>query len=700
MKKITALFAATLLVASASAQKLDRSIKPKPGPAPEINLGEIESFELENGLKVFVVENHKVPRVAYSIVLDVDPFAEGEAKGYTDVAGELMGRGTTSRAKDKLDAEVDFIGATLSTSSSGVYAASLTKHQDKLLGIMSDVVLNPAFKQEEFDKIITQTKSGLQTSKDDPDAIASNVVSALNFGKDHPYGEITTEGTVDNITLDMCKKYYQTYFKPNVAYMAVVGDVTVKEVKPMIEKYFGSWAKGDVPKADYPLPKGPGKTRVAVVNKPGAVQSVINVTYPVDLKPGADDAIKAQVLNTILGGGFTSRLFMNLREKHGFTYGSYSSLKKDEIMGQFSAYAKVRNEVTDSSVTEIMRELNRIRDEKVAQEELDGIKSYLTGNFAMSLESPQTIAKFAVNIERYGLPKDYYQNYLKNLSAVSVDDVQAMAKKYIRPDEAFITAVGNKDEIADNLAKFSANNEVEFYDIYGDVYKESMRPAPEGVTAKSVIDKYVFAVYGSSGSDLEKKLKKIKDVKHTMSASMAGMPEGMSITIERYTKAPNKMATYVKMGENILQKELFNGTEGRSISQQGTQKLEGKDLEEAKYEAMMALESKYDDLGFKLELKGMEKVEGNDAYVIEVTSPTGKVTSEYYDATSGYKVKSVGTEESPMGSMTVTSLMSDYKTVEGINYPHKLLVEQGPQKIDMTVTSIEVNTKLKDDLFE
>ncbi|MGZ6539857.1 MAG: M16 family metallopeptidase, partial [Bacteroidia bacterium] len=459
MKKVIFSITAVLLFSTAFAQKgdknLDRSIRPKPTEAPIIKLGDIKSFELPNGLKVFVVENHKQPTVAYSIALDIHPGLENDAVGTADITSSLLTSGTKTRSKDQIDNDIDFIGATLVANPKGLYAASLKKQQTKLLELMSDVLLNPDFKQEELEKLKTQNLSGLAQQKDDPDAISRNVKAVLNYGTKHPYGELTTEESISKITLDKCNNYYQTYFRPNVAYMAIVGDITLEEVKPLIEKYFGAWQKAEVPNSTFEMPVAPAKTRVAVVNKAGAVQSVINVTYPVDLKLNSDDAIKAKVMNTILGAGFSSRLFINLREKHGYTYGSYSSLTNDELVAEFSAYAKVRNAVTDSSVTQILYELNRIRTEKVSQDELDGIKNYLTGNFAISLEDPETIARFAINIERYKLPKDYYTNYLKNLAAVSVDDVYAMAQKYIRPENATILVVGDKDAISQKLAVFS-----------------------------------------------------------------------------------------------------------------------------------------------------------------------------------------------------------------------------------------------------
>lgn len=699
MKKILSILVAATLTLGLSAQKLDRSVRPTAAAAPEIKLGKTEQFTLPNGLKVFVVENHKLPKVAYSLSLDVDPVLEGDMAGYVSTSGELIGRGTKNRTKDQLNKEVDFIGASLSTSSTGVYASSLKKHQGKLLEIMSDVVLNADMKQEELDKIKKQSISGITSEKDNPDAIAGNVRSALIYGKDHPYGEIPTEESIEAITLEKCKEYYATYFKPNVAYLAVVGDVTVAEVKPLIEKYFGTWEKGEVPINKYKTPIAPKETKVAFVHKEGAVQSVINITYPINLKLNSPDRIKVRLMNGILGGGMTGRLFMNLRETHGFTYGAYSSLNDDKLVGNFNAHAKVRNEVTDSSVTEFMNELNRLVNEKVTEEELQSIKNYLTGTFAYTLQDPQTIARFAINTEKYNLPEDYYATYLKQVEAVTVDDIQAMAKKYIKPGNAYVLVVGDK-EISDKLKGFAKSKEVDFYDTYGNDWVEPLKPAPAGVTAESILDKFIEAKYGMpAGKKLDKKLKKVKDLTVKMNASV----QGQVIGITRYNKAPNKMAMVIGMGAMVIQKQTFNGTVGKMTGMQGNKTLEGDELEDLKAEAKMFSDVDYKSTGDTYTLLGVEMLNGKEAYKIEVADKAGDKSFDWYDAASGLKVKTVATKdvgEQAGGVMTTTSEFSDYKVVSGINFAHKIIQVVGPQKLDMEVTSVEVNTKLGDDVFE
>ena len=689
MKRIFINIALCLAVIAASAQ-VDRSVMPEAGPAPKIELGEIQSFTLDNGLKVFVVENHKLPRVTYSLELDIDPFAEGDKMGYTDLAGDLMSKGTTNRTKEELNFEIDYIGANFGTSGSGMFGRSLSKHQETLLDIMSDVVLNTDMKEEELEKLKKQYISGLQTEMDDPDAISSNVRRVLLYGKDHPYGEIMTEETVENITLEDVKNYYNTYWAPNVSYMAVVGDINLKQAKKLVTKYFGKWERKEVPTHEYEAPSQPDQMQIAFVNKPGAVQSVITVCNTIDLKPGSEDAINAVVTNGILGGGFVSKLNLNLREANSFTYGARSSINSNELVGNFLATAKVRNEVTDSALIETMKELGNMLSGEVTEDELQTIKNYRTGIFASSLENPGTKANFAINIEKYDMPEDYYATYLKKLSEVTLEDVNATSKKYINPNKGFMLVVGNQEEVADKVKALSPTGMISFYDSYGNPVEETtMKAAPEGVTAKSVIDAYVEAAGG------EKKVKGVTAMKQTFTMSMQGMQlEGRSLVV-----SPNKLVNEISMGGNIAQKFVVNGDKGTMSGMGGARPLTEEELASMKEEAVIIPELMYSSEGYSMELKGVDTKAEQEVYVIDITGPSGDTKTNYYATESGLLVASISVSETPQGNISEETIYMDYKDVDGVKFPHTMKVAAGPQRIEMTVTELLVNPKIDDSEF-
>ncbi len=690
MKNKVLIFAVLLTFAVSAFAQLDRSKRPEPGPAPTINIGEYESFQLENGLKVFVVENDKLPRVSFSLVIDRDPIMEGTSAGYINLAGQLMRTGTENRTKDQIDEEIDFIGATLNTSSTSVFGSSLKKHTNKLLDVMSDVVLNAKFTEDELEKLRKQTLSGLAYQKDDPGSIMSNVRSALMYGLDHPYGEQVTEETVKSVTLDMCQNYYKDYFVPNIAYLAIVGDITKDEAENLVNKYFGNWQSKEVKSLEYPQPKAPLIRKVAVVDRPNAVQSVINVAYPIDLPKGSEDEIPATLANTILGGGiFSARLLENLREDKGFTYGAYSRLTADEIVGSFYAYCEARNSVTDSAVTEFLHEMKRMRTEKVDEDNLQLIKNYRTGSFSRSLESPQTIASFALNIARYNLPLDYYKNYLKKLNAVTADEILEVSKKYIKPNNSYVIVVGNAEEVADGLKKFSVNGKIDYYDIYGNQYDPSSKAIPEGMTAADVIDKYVESLGGKEN------LLKVEDV----IVKMKGKIQNFDITITSYKKAPNKSFTDVDAG--VMKQEVkFDGEKGKQSGMGQEMMMEGDMLEMMKVQSEMNSFLKYDKLGISAELTGVKDVNGSDAYEITLTLPSGKKLIDYYDTQTGLKVRELSTTDTPQGSFTQTVDFSDYKEIDGVMYPFKVVQQMGMGPMELEVTSVEVNTGLDDSLFE
>ena len=690
MKKYLFLFIAGLFLAVSLSAQLDRTRPPKPGPAPVINIGNYDMFTLSNGLKVIVVENHKTPVISWQLTLDVDPVMEGEAKGYVDLAGQLMRAGTRNRTKQAIDEEIDFIGASLSTFSTGLFGQSLTRHRDKLLSLMSDVLLNPVFPQEELDKVLTQSISALTASENDGNYIANNVISSVVYGKDHPYGEVVTKESLNNIKRDQLVGYYNTYFRPNAAYLVIVGDITTKEAKKLSKKYFSSWKKGDVPKHIYPTPQAPDANKVAFGSREGAVQSVLAVTYPINLKPGDPDAIKAGVMNSILGGGaFSGRLMQNLREDKAYTYGARSSLSSDRLVGSFSARTEVGNNVTDSALVEVLNEMNRMVKEKVDQPSLDLVKNFMNGSFARSLESPRTIANFALNIERYKLPKDYYATYLEKLAAVTVEDVYAKAGKYIRPENAWIVIAGNKDEVAPKLAGFSKNNEVLFFDSYGRKVEQSATDIPAGMTAERVIENYLKALGGSE------KLKSVTEQVIKMSTEM----QGMTLEMVSYHKMPGKILVTTSVGGNVMQKQVLNGDRGQVSAMGQKMELSGTQLEEMKTQARIFPELDYNSMGYEVSLTEIEAVEGKPAYKVKVTAPGGNSKTDFFDVASGLKVRTVASQQTQMGPMTVTASYSDYRETNGIKIPYAIKQSVGPQNIDLKVTAVEINGGISDDLF-
>jgi predicted Zn-dependent peptidase len=691
MKSLYAFLSIALLtIAACTTTKIDRSVAPTPGPAPTINIGKYDTFRLDNGLRVIAVQNPKLPRVSYSITLDRGPVLEGDIAGFTGFAGNLLTAGTESRTKAEIDEAVDFIGARLNSSAGGLSGSSLSRHSDALLEIMRDVLTNPTFPEDELEKVRKQSLSGLANAKTSADQISGNISSIMAYGKDHPYGEVETEATIEAITRNDLIRYYQTYFRPNIAYLVVVGDITPEKAVAQAKKYFGDWKPKQVERASFEKPRQPNGNRVAFVPLKGAVQSVINITAPVELPPGHPDAIAASVMTNILGGGvFGGRLKQNLREDKAFTYGARANLVTDPEIGRFSASASVRNEVTDSAVVEFLYEIERITTELVEDTTLQFIKNYMNGSFARSLESPQTIARFALNIERYNLPKDYYSTYLSKLEAVTVEDVLRVAQRYINPNNLYITVVGNKDEVGESLAQFARSGKVEYYDLYGNPWSD-LEKVPEDVTLDVVINAYYDALGG---------VEALKNVNTTIeSGSMSMGP--MALNYSKKTKMPDKMLMTVSMGEMEVTRQVINGKTGSSSQMGAANPMSEEEIVQARMQIDLLSLTRLADYGLNAELKGIGSFNGQRAYVVDMKKESELLSTSYYSVDSGLQLGSEAKSETPQGELTVVTEIKAYTEASGIKFPSEIIQQVGPQSIAITLDEIQVNRRLNDSEFK
>ncbi len=690
MKYILSLLTVLLSFTAYGQLQIDRSHAPAPGPAPEINIGTPATFTTDNGIKVFVVESHKVPKVTVSLILKKDPIMEGDKVGYVGMSGTMMRRGTQTKTKAELDKAIDFLGGSVHTSSGGASASSLSKNFDKIFALFADVILNPAFRDSELVKVKTRTLSSLEAAKENPGSIMSNVVRVVNYGKSHPYGEIETPETVKNISVNDLKSYYNTFWKPNIAYMAFVGDISVAHARELVDQYLGQWKEGQVPDEKYAQPQKPGQTTVYIANRPSAVQTNIDITAPIELKPGASDYFAIRLMDQVLGGGSSGWLFQDLREKYGFTYGAYSSVSSDPLVGSFAASAAVRTAVTDSALQRFMFQLNRIRNDEVSIAKLDSAKNIISGHFALSLERPSRIAQFALSIARYDMPKDYYKNYLKSIDSVTVAEIQQVAREYITPEHANIVLVGNAKVFADSLDKYGR---VQYVDIYGNPIAAPVnKSAPEDVTAADVVNKYLDAIGGRA------KLETVKDLTIKASADMRGQTLALS---QKYLLPDHYLMTMsIPSRDMTIMKTTVNG-DSVSMQRMGqNMPLSPEKKQDFLQQANPFPEMTFLDGKHKLELTGIESINGKEAYALKVTDGSDKTTTYYFDTKTGLELRQVTSIETPQKEMQQISDISDYKAVDGILFPSKIASKTGPMTLNMTIDSIEVNSGLTADAFK
>ncbi len=453
MRPILVLFALSVLQAGAA---IDRSRKPEPGPAPEAAFPDYTTRELPNGLKVFVIQDDRKPSVTFRLLIKGGASQDGDKPGLSGFVGTLLNRGTKTRDAMKFATESDSIGAQIESASGAdaisVSAGGLTKYTDTLLELLVDATLNPTFPAEQFAKEQKKALSALAAEKQQPESLAGKLAARVVYGAEHPYGRYRTEESVAAITRDDLVKYHDTWFAPNNATLAIVGDVQADDILARVAKAFAGWQRKDVPTTTFPVaPKVNGLT-IHLVDRPGSVQSNIVVTNPGPAR-SASDVPEINVTNATLGGGFSGRLFQNLREKHGWTYGAYSVFDMQKLAGDFAAQAETRNEVTAPAIEETLKEIKRLQTEPVPAPELELQREYNVGNYLLSLESAGRTAQRVQDIELYGLDPDFYKLYAKRMASTTAEQVQATAQKYLSTENVALVVVGEAKQIQPSLEK-------------------------------------------------------------------------------------------------------------------------------------------------------------------------------------------------------------------------------------------------------
>jgi predicted Zn-dependent peptidase len=432
----------------------DRSAPPTVGPPPRLQLPAVQKHALGNGLRVWVIERHTVPTAQVMLVVKSGSAADPAGKyGLASLTAAMLTEGAGGKGSLAIADELDFLGADLGASSS--FDASLVALSVPVarlapaLGVMADVVLRPDFPQSELDRLREQRLTALRTAKDSPPAIASVAFPLVVYGPGHRYGGTAggTSETITGFTREDLRQFHATHFRPDQASLVVTGDLTPSAVLPLLETAFGGWRAPAVaaPAGAVPTPQPLKARTVTIVDKPGAPQSVIQIGA-VGVPRTTPDYFALEVLNTVLGGSFTSRLNQNLREQHGYTYGARSGFDMRRAAGPFSAAASVQTDKTAEAVTEFFKELNGVR-APIPADELAKAKNYVALSFPGEFESSADVAGMFAELIVYDLPDDYYATYVDRVLAVTSADVERVAKQYIVPDRLAVVIVGDRQAI-------------------------------------------------------------------------------------------------------------------------------------------------------------------------------------------------------------------------------------------------------------
>ena len=688
-KKI--IIALVIILSSSANAQIDRSIMPESGPAPEIFFGKPQTFNLDNGLTVMVVENTKLPRASASLSFDNPLIFEGDIAGVSSILAEMVGNGTQSISKEDFIEEIDYMGASLNVTGSGAFAGSLKRYFPRVLELMASAVLEPLFTQEEFDRQKNLIKESLKTGDKDVATAANRVEGFITYGSQHPNGEFVTQESLDKASLQDAIDFYNNYSSPSNAYLVIIGDVNYDEIKSKVTNLFGSWSSKDVSASSFPSPTNPDETEIIFVDMPNGVQSVVSIINTVDFNKNNSDYFAALVANRILGGGGAGRLFNNLRENKGWTYGSYSGISESyKTKGTVIAQAQVRNEVTDSAAVELLMELDKMKNSFVTDEELNSAKAKYTGNFVLSLENPSTIAGFARNIITQKLPEDYYNSFLENINNVTKEDVQKAANNYFLTDNTRVFITGKGSEILESIENIEYNGKkvkVRYFDKYANEIERPDYSIDSDISAEDVINEYVKAIGGKDA------LAEVTSIEIKATSNIQGT------VLEMYSVKNNQNQSLMEMSAMgmTIAKTVFNKFQGYNEVNGQRIPLTEVELEQAIINSALFSELNFD---FSLvELVGTSDVEGEKAYEIKVTDNK----SVFYSVDTGLKLKEVESQEVEGNLIVGETYYREYEEVEGILLPKVINQVSAsipiPGGITFKATSIKLNVETKESDF-
>jgi len=437
----------------------------------KVKLPRAQEATLKNGLRVVLLEAHKVPTFNMQLVVLSGGLSDkADYRGLASFTATLLREGTTKRSSKDIAEQVDSLGATLTANSglssmtSTVSTGGLIENLDQTLDLFADVIRNPTYPQAEVDKYKTRTLAQLQFQRSIPQFLAAEQFQRAIYGANHPASLVVPPSeSIKKLTSKDLADFHAMYYRPNNAILAIVGDVTMKEIMPKLENAFGDWQQGDVPATTIPPAPEQSDSRIYLIDRPGSVQTVLQLGT-LGIERTSPDYFAVLLADRVLGGGPSGRLFLNLREDKGYTYGAYSNFGGSKFKGTWVSSSEVRTDVTEGAMKEFMYELNRLRTDPVTADELDNAKRAIIGSFALSLEQPQALLQNIITQKLYNLPADYWDTYPQKVSAITAADVQRAAQTYIDMGHLQVVAVGDASKARSVLTKYG---KVELYDADG-----------------------------------------------------------------------------------------------------------------------------------------------------------------------------------------------------------------------------------------
>ena len=731
--------------ASAQVKNWPMETPPRPLTAHDIKFPPYELQTLPNGLQVVAVLQHEQPVVSMRLLVRAGSAADpkdrlGTAKLVASLLdqGIAAGDGSPARSAEELADAIDFIGAI-----TGAGAATDLTHVNMVvmkdsfefgMRTLSDMARHPAFDKGEIERQRQQMLSGLQVSAQDPEYIANAVFDRLVYGF-HPYGmpDSGTPDTLPTLTRDDLVAFHSRYFHPNNAILAIVGDVNADEAFTMAKRVFGDWQRRDLPTDTYIEPPDPTR-RLIVINKPDAVQTEVRVGH-IGIPRSHPDYMAVNLAIRILGGEGSNRLHQVLRTERGLTYGAQANMDALKVSGDFEAQTNTRSEATGEVLRLIVDEFWRLQRERVGERELADAKAYMTGSFPLTIETPDAIALQVVNNIFYGLPLDQLQNFRDRVNAVTVDDIQRVAKAYLRPDRLSVVLVGNAAAFAGQLrgVGFATYETVELSDL--DLMAASLKRAgsrtgvgPAGaspVAFRAFAASVAMPAYRTSpasihqtdefekartlvGRAIEAKggldsLRAVKSiiVKQTLTNPSAPNDKGFQTTT--YIEYPDRFRTETMSPQGGTNVQVFDGTQLWAKDSQSVRDLPAAVTREARNtlrrDPIALLLAATDGRVTTRVLPDVKGADGHAEHALELSAPDFNPIVLFLDSESSQLRRMTFIADTP-GRPAVEDEYSDYRAVSGVQIAFKASRRSGQQAIARTITDIKINSPIDPALFK
>lgn len=636
---------------------IDITKKPEPLPSKEFVFPKYQESKLENGVKVFIVEDQEQPTFSFRILIPGGTALDKDKPGLAELTAEMLNKGSGRLSAYQIAQKLDGIGATLDISAQSDYfvvrGSCILKHIPTLLNVLSDVLLNPTFPKEELEKLKPRVIAAIRNEKSRGSSLAAALTRKILYGENHPYGRRKTEESVQSITIEDIRAFYNKSFVPDWASIVIVGDVKGKDIIPSFNKALNVWKKTNTPPISMP-PITPSPLGVYFVKRPASVQSSIVVSTPT-VEIYHRDYETIDLAASIMGSGFAGRLFRTLRETYSYTYTPFGYQTSSKFANRFSCGAEVRNQVTDSAIDVIKEQLRLLATEPATEDELNRIKKVEIGNYLMSFENSDFVASLIQDAHFYGMPIERVKEYPKRVELMTPYDIQQVAKQYMHPDKGYIVVVGNP-EVKTKLERFGKVFE---YDLdLNPLTGEKAQLEKVSISPKELIEKYSITRGGTQFFE------QVRSIIIDGNAQLSVQGQSLNGKIVEKFKSPFKKYQLVDFG--MFQNEIwFNNNEAWSKVQGKLDKLDQFEIDKLffEYAILMAFDKILPN--FHIEVLGKQ----GENILVKFTNNRGFESTGYFDSKTFILNRLESIENTPQGPIPVTIEYQKWDRVDGFLFP-------------------------------